>query len=49
MTTLSRRGLVSVTEARKAIFGWWAPEGKNASSFNRLKRLRRRGWVGPKV
>ena len=42
-------GSGSVAEAQRRIFGWWAPEGANATPFTALNRLRRRGWIGPKV
>ena len=40
---------VSVADARKRIFGWWQPEGADATPFTKLNRLRRRGLIGPKV
>jgi len=45
----SRCLATSVTDARKAIFGWWQPEGAASTPFTALNRLRRRGWIGPKV
>ena len=44
-----QRAYVSVTQARKKIFGWWEPEGAASTPFNGLNRLRRRGWIGEKV
>lgn len=43
------RQLVSVSEARRKILGHHPPEGANSTPFKALHRLRRRGFIGPKV
>ena len=37
----------SVREARKKIFGHWTSKEIKFSSFSALKKLKRRGWLGP--
>ena len=40
---------VSLQEARKRIFGHWTSAEVTCLKFDSLKKLRRRGWIGPKV
>lgn len=43
----SAAAVPSVREARKKIFGHWTSKEIKFSSFSALKKLKRRGWIGP--
>ena len=47
--SLQRTLATSVVQARQAILGHKPSEGRNAKSFSELKKLRKSGWIGPKV
>ena len=45
----SKPAVPSVQEARKKIFGHWTGKEIGSTSFSALNKLKRRGWIGPKL